>query len=606
MKRRLTTHYYMKKRRPVLEKAVAAFLAKGKTPAYEKFVEEKAEWLEPFAEYMAIKESFGMKPWTAWSDEAIKRRQPDALAEYRTRLADKLEYHRVTQFLFDEQWHALKKYANDHFIQIIGDMPIYVAADSVEMWATPHYFKTDEEGNPLCVAGCPADDFSPLGQLWGNPIYNWEAMKEDGYTWWSKRLQASFELFDVVRIDHFRGFSAYWEIPAEAENATIGKWVKGPGYDLFKAVKEQLGELPIIAEDLGFMDEDVINLREATGFPGMKILEFGFMGEDPKSGDLPHHYPVNAVAYTGTHDNDTVLGWYKSATEETREFCNRYLNRRDEEPISFALLRGLYGSVSRMTVATMQDLLQLDETARMNIPSTLGGNWVWRMKEEQLTESVEEFLLGITELYDRANPHHNVDVKEELVEEEKITSRTLKKERTMKDFKQYVEGNIGKSLKDCSKEEVYLALLQFTKEKSAALPQNNGKKKVYYISAEFLIGKLLSNNLINLGLYDEVKEELEAAGHSLAEIEEIELEPSLGNGGLGRLAACFLDSIATLGLTGDGVGLNYHYGLFEQKFKDNQQDAVPNVWLTPESWLVPTETSYKVPFADFTLTSKNV
>ena len=176
-------------------------------------------------------------------------------------------------------------------------------------------------------------------------------------------------------------------------------------------MKEQLGELPIIAEDLGFMDEDVINLREATGFPGMKILEFGFMGEDPKSGDLPHHYPVNAVAYTGTHDNDTVLGWYKSATEETREFCNRYLNRRDEEPISFALLRGLYGSVSRMTVATMQDLLQLDETARMNIPSTLGGNWVWRMTKEQLTESVEEFLLGITELYDRANPQHNVDVK---------------------------------------------------------------------------------------------------------------------------------------------------------------------------------------------------
>ena len=408
------------KRRPILEKAVATFLAKGKTPAYEKFVAEKAEWLEPFAEYMAIKESFDMKPWTAWSDEEIKRRQKDALAQYRTRLADKLEYHRVTQFLFDEQWHALKEYANNNFIQIIGDMPIYVAADSVEMWATPHYFKTDAEGNPLCVAGCPADDFSPLGQLWGNPIYNWEAMKEDGYTWWSKRLQASFELFDVVRIDHFRGFSAYWEIPATAENATIGKWVKGPGYDLFKAVKEQLGELPIIAEDLGFMDEDVINLREATGFPGMKLLEFGFMGEDPKSGDLPHHYPVNAVAYTGTHDNDTVLGWYKSVTEETREFCDRYLNRSEEEPISYALLRGLYGSVSRMAVATMQDLLQLDETARMNIPSTLGGNWVWRMTKEQLTESVEEFLLGITELYDRANPHlEEVEVEEELVEEEK-------------------------------------------------------------------------------------------------------------------------------------------------------------------------------------------
>ena len=281
-------------------------------------------------------------------------------------------------------------------------MPIYVAEDSVEMWATPHYFKTDEVGNAACVAGCPPDGFSPLGQLWGNPIYNWRAMKLDGFTWWIKRLKASFELFDVVRIDHFRGFAAYWEIPAGATDATGGEWVKGPGFDLFEAVKNELGDLPIIAEDLGFMDDAVIELREATGFPGMKILEFGFMGAQTSSTDLPHYYPVNSVSYTGTHDNDTVLGWYESATEEEREFCNRYLNRTDE-PISYAMLRSLYGSVSKMTIATMQDLLQLDTTARMNIPSTLGGNWVWRMQEGDITPEVESFLLEITELYDRSN-----------------------------------------------------------------------------------------------------------------------------------------------------------------------------------------------------------
>ena len=390
------------KRRPILEKVVQRFLEKEDLTDYHRFVEEKAEWLEPFAEYMAIKESFDMKSWSNWTDEEIKRRHPEALANYREKLADKLEYHRVTQYLFDKQWKALKHYANERHIQIIGDMPIYVAEDSVEMWATPHYFKTDEVGNAACVAGCPPDGFSPLGQLWGNPIYNWRAMKLDGFTWWIKRLKASFELFDVVRIDHFRGFAAYWEIPAGATDATGGEWVKGPGFDLFEAVKNELGDLPIIAEDLGFMDDAVIELREATGFPGMKILEFGFMGAEPSSTDLPHYYPVNSVSYTGTHDNDTVLGWYESATDEERDFCNRYLNRTDE-PISYALLRSLYGSVSKMTIATMQDLLQLDTTARMNIPSTLGGNWVWRMQEGDITQEVEDFLLEITELYDRSN-----------------------------------------------------------------------------------------------------------------------------------------------------------------------------------------------------------
>lgn len=391
------------KRRPILEKAVARFLSEALPADYTAFVTEQEEWLEPFAEYMAIKESFDMHAWTRWGDEAIKRRQPEALAAYRDRLADKLDYHRVTQYLFHKQWHALKQYANNHHIQIIGDMPIYVSADSVEMWATPQYFLTDKLGNPLYVAGCPADDFSATGQFWGNPIYNWEAMKEDRFAWWTKRLKASFELFDVVRIDHFRGFSAYWRIPADSPDATYGQWVKGPGYDLFEAVKDALGDLPIIAEDLGFMDDDVIALREKTGFPGMKILEFGFMGADVSSTDLPHYYPVNSIAYTGTHDNDTSLGWYESASEKEQQLCDRYLNRREDEAVSDAMMRGLYASVSKTAVATMQDLLHLGTEARMNIPSTLGGNWVWRMTQADLTLDVEDFLLEITETYDRAN-----------------------------------------------------------------------------------------------------------------------------------------------------------------------------------------------------------
>ena len=406
---------------PLLRKAYENFKSSDNHEMRENlehFKRENASWLNDYSLYISLKNHFNGLPWNEWAHD-IKNREHGAMEHYKNELADDIEYHNFIQFLFFKQWGDVKRYANENGIKIIGDIPIFVAADSSDAWANPEIFLFDEERKPVKVAGVPPDYFSATGQLWGNPLYNWQKLKETNYSWWVERVRANLSTCDIIRIDHFRGFEAYWAVPYGDDTAINGQWEPGPGIDLFNAIKSQLGELPIIAEDLGLMTQGVIDLREATGFPGMKILEFGFMGENPKSGDLPHHYPVNAVAYTGTHDNDTVLGWYKSATEETREFCNRYLNRRDEEPISFALLRGLFGSVSRMTVATMQDLLQLDETARMNIPSTLGGNWVWRMTEEQLTESVEEFLLGITELYDRANPHHNVDVKEELVEEEK-------------------------------------------------------------------------------------------------------------------------------------------------------------------------------------------
>ena len=390
-------------RRPIMEKAVARFLKADDLSDYESFVEQNAVWLEVFAEYMAIKEHFDNLAWTEWPDEAIRRREAASLASYREKLADKLTYHRVTQYLFFKQWLRLKAYANEHHIEIVGDMPIYVAADSADVWAQPHFFKTDAVGKPTCVAGCPPDEFSETGQLWGNPIYDWEAMDKDGYAWWIERLRESFKIYDIVRIDHFRGFESYWEVPADSETSATGKWVKGPDYKLFAAVKEALGDLNIIAEDLGFMTDEVIELRERTGFPGMKILQFAFNPDD-ESIDSPHLAPNNSVMYTGTHDNNTVLGWYKDEIDDaTRQYMAQYTNRKEYETVPHAMLRTIFSSVSFMAIATMQDLLELDSAARMNYPSTIGGNWTWRMTAEELNPIVEGELYSLTKTYRRMN-----------------------------------------------------------------------------------------------------------------------------------------------------------------------------------------------------------
>lgn len=390
-------------RRPIMEKAVARFLKADDLSDYESFVEQNAAWLEVFAEYMAIKEHFDNLAWTEWPDEAIRRREAASLASYREKLADKLTYHRVTQYLFFKQWLRLKAYANEHHIEIVGDMPIYVAADSADVWAQPHFFKTDAVGKPTCVAGCPPDEFSETGQLWGNPIYDWEAMDKDGYAWWIERLRESFKIYDIVRIDHFRGFESYWEVPAGSETSASGKWVKGPDYKLFAAVKEALGDLNIIAEDLGFMTDEVIELRERTGFPGMKILQFAFNPDD-ESIDSPHLAPNNSVMYTGTHDNNTVLGWYKDEIDDaTRQYIAQYTNRKEYETVPHAMLRTIFASVSFMAIATMQDLLELDSAARMNYPSTIGGNWTWRMTAEELNPIVEGELYSLTKTYRRMN-----------------------------------------------------------------------------------------------------------------------------------------------------------------------------------------------------------
>ena len=386
-------------RRPILEKAVANTSKNSEVLAeIEKFEAENSSWLADYAEYMAIKESFGYKSFIHW-DEDIKKGEQAAREKYRTELQDSIRYYTVTQYFFFKQWLALKEYANEKGIKIIGDMPIYVSADSVEMWTMPELFKVDANNEPLYVAGCPADDFSPTGQLWGNPIYDWEKHKEQGFSWWIYRVQESFKIYDVLRIDHFKGFSDFWQIDKDAENAVNGTWEAGPGIELFQKIKEQLGDLPIVAENLGFIDAKAEKLLDDSGYPGMKILQFAFPGEDNL--DRPHHYTQNSVAYTGTHDNDVVNGWYEKLSESERKLVSEYLNRRDDETITEAMIRGIYSSVSDYAIVTMQDLLDKDATSRMNVPSTVGGNWEWRMLAEDLTEERKEFLRNITVRYSR-------------------------------------------------------------------------------------------------------------------------------------------------------------------------------------------------------------
>ena len=386
-------------RRPILEKAVANTAKYSNVLAeIEKFEKDNSSWLADYAEYMAIKESFGYQSFIHW-DEDIKKGEKAAREKYRTELQDSIRYYTVTQYFFFKQWLALKEYANEKGIKIIGDMPIYVSADSVEMWTMPELFKVDANNEPLYVAGCPADDFSPTGQLWGNPIYDWEKHKEQGFSWWIYRVQESFKIYDVLRIDHFKGFSDFWQIDKDAENAVNGTWEAGPGIELFQKIKEQLGDLPIIAENLGFIDAKAEKLLDDSGYPGMKILQFAFPGEDNL--DRPHHYTQNSVAYTGTHDNDVVNGWYEKLSESEKELVSEYLNRRDEEKITEAMIRGIYSSVSDYAIVTMQDLLDKDATSRMNVPSTVGGNWEWRMLAEDLTEERKEFLRNITVRYSR-------------------------------------------------------------------------------------------------------------------------------------------------------------------------------------------------------------
>ncbi len=380
----------------ILKKAADKFLSKP-TGDYFEFLAESSFWLEDYATFMALKERMHQRGRSDWDiNLRFKNTAVDVDAET-------VNQYKVMQYLFFKQWFKLKEYANHKGIEIIGDLPIYCACDSSDVWANPEVFVLDEEFRPSLVAGCPPDGFSPLGQRWGNPLYNWEYLYKTDYKWWTDRLKYALKMFDTVRIDHFRGFDSYFAIDAEEETAVNGRWIEGPKMKLFDAFRNVLGDnLPIIAEDLGFLTQSVKELLQSTGYPGMKLLQFAF--ESREAGDyLPHNYPKHSVCYVGTHDNDTAIGWFENCGNEDRERAKEYFNLTEEEGISYGLIRGAMSSVSDVCIICIQDYLSLGSEGRMNTPSTQSGNWQWRMKASDITDDLAEKIKNITRLYGRVN-----------------------------------------------------------------------------------------------------------------------------------------------------------------------------------------------------------
>jgi 4-alpha-glucanotransferase len=397
---------------PLLQAAYRRFQAGGFPRAeFETFRHDHAAWLDDYALFMALKEAHGGEAvWSRW-EPGIAAREPRALEEWKVRLSAETEALAFAQFLFFRQWHQLHAYARERGIRIMGDLPIYVAHDSADVWANPGLFQLDAKGDPAVMSGVPPDYFSATGQLWGNPIYRWERMAANGFSWWIERLRAALRLVDIIRVDHFRGLEAYWEVPAGETTAQNGRWVKGPGAALFEALRSALGELPIVAENLGVITPEVEAIRTRFGFPGMAILQFAF-GKDPQAPDFkPHNYPRGRVAYTGTHDNDTTVGWWTSTgagdstrTEEDirreRAFTRKYL-ATDGREIHWVFIRTLMASVANTVLFPLQDVLGLGSEARMNTPAAPSGNWRWRYRAEMLTEEIAGRLKELVTIYDR-------------------------------------------------------------------------------------------------------------------------------------------------------------------------------------------------------------
>lgn len=366
---------------------------------FASFCEEQKDWLEDYALFMALKETHDGKPWIEW-EEPLKKREEEAIKKAKEACAVDMQFWKMTQYFFFQQWNKLKAYANKNGIQIVGDVPIYVAADSVDVWTNPEQFYLDENRNMIDVAGCPPDAFCADGQLWGNPLFNWDVMKVDDYAWWTKRIAYIVTLYDVVRIDHFRGFESYYAIPAKDKTARNGEWRKGPGIELFKRMEEKLGKLNIIVEDLGYLTEDVIQMVKDSGYPGMKVLQFAFDSRESNN-YLPHTYERNCVVYTGTHDNDTILGWFEHAPKDSVQFAKDYLRLQESEGYHWGMMKAVWASVGDTVFVTMQDLLGLGSEARMNTPSTLGCNWKWRITKGQITSELADKIAENMTLYAR-------------------------------------------------------------------------------------------------------------------------------------------------------------------------------------------------------------
>ena len=378
-----------------------AFSRHGETEEFARFRAENADWLPQYVAYMGLKDKFGGKPWYQWPEE-FRRYSLDVItAAWKYLGYEEIQFYCFTQYLFFRQWNVLRAYAHSRNIRIIGDVPIYVPYDSVEVWTTPHLFQMDVNLQPKVVAGCPPDGFTADGQLWGNPIYDWDLMKQDGYSWWIRRLEAAGSLYDVVRLDHFRGLESYWAVPFGDTTARGGKWVKGPGRDFISALKQQLPDLNMIAEDLGYMTQEVIDLREFSGFPGMKVLQFGFDAREP-SEYQPHTYTRNSVCYTGTHDNMTMKQWFDSADPVSAAYAAEYMNLSRKEGYVWGCIRTAMASVSDLTVIPMQDVLNIGMQGRINFPGTLSdSNWTWRLKDGIILEHSAERLKKLTQLYGR-------------------------------------------------------------------------------------------------------------------------------------------------------------------------------------------------------------
>lgn len=382
---------------PLLRKSFSKFDVNNNEFIY--FINENNYWLDNYALFSALKKHFGGISWLEW-DEKVKNRDEQELNKYREILKEEINYQKYLQYTFYKQWKEVKKYANNKGIEIIGDIPIFVSMDSADAWSNPEIFLFDKDRNPVKVAGVPPDYFSETGQLWGNPLFDWEELKKNNYSWWIDRVKANLSLYDIIRIDHFRGFESYWEINYGEKTAINGKWVKGPGIDLFNTIKEKLGDINIIAEDLGTLTDEVIELKEKAGFPGMKILQFAF-DEDPENDYLPHNYETNCVVYTGTHDNDTTNSWYFKLNDKERGEIRDYLNVNDDSYIVYSLIRLALRSVADISIIPMQDYLNLGEEARINTPGLASGNWQWRLNDGMLSDDLAKNIAHLTRIYGR-------------------------------------------------------------------------------------------------------------------------------------------------------------------------------------------------------------
>jgi 4-alpha-glucanotransferase len=398
---------------PLFKKSYHRFkerCSQGHTDDFYAFCQQNAFWLEDYALFMALKKVNRKQFWVNW-EEKVARRDPQVLIEWRNKLNEEIQFRKYLQYIFFQHWTSLKKYCNERGILIIGDIPVYVAHDSTDVWANRDFFHLDDHGNPIVIAGVPPDYFSATGQRWGNPIYRWDKMSKSGYIWWINRFRINFLLFDILRIDHFRGFESYWEIPASEATALQGQWVRGPGADLFETVKKTLGDINVIAEDLGVITPEVDALRDRLGFPGMRVLQMAF-GDDPKASEYkPHNHIKNCVVYTATHDHNTTVGWFtsepgtqttqaKKEIQKEREYALKYIGT-DGKEIHWDFIRLAMRSIARMAIFPLQDLLGLGTEARMNRPGTVHGNWEWRFTEDMLTQSIKQRLKELTKIYER-------------------------------------------------------------------------------------------------------------------------------------------------------------------------------------------------------------